>query len=150
MFLIFILLVLQYFFCWHRCSISIYGPCAIEIFVSIRIIYWNTMAVYYLLTLTVSIIIFVIAAIEYRYGFVFLGKFKLRIIKREENSGLFKLIILMHILFGIILLMISIYIYYSCFFLSILVDLDASAKADIPIISPFTMSKGTAKTIVLL
>ena len=71
------------------------------------------MAVQYCLTLVVSIIIFVITAIEYRYGIVLFGKFKLRKTKREENPGAFKLIILMQILFGIVLLALSIYIFYQ-------------------------------------
>jgi len=70
------------------------------------------MATQYYLTLVVSIIIFVITAIEYRYGIVLFGKFKLRKIKREENPGAFKLIILMQILFGIVLMVLSIYIFY--------------------------------------
>jgi len=71
------------------------------------------MAVQFYLTLAVSIIIFLITAIEYRYGIVLFGKFKLRKIKREENLGAFKLVIGMQILFGIALLMPSIYIFYQ-------------------------------------
>ena len=70
------------------------------------------MAVQFYLTLAVSIIIFLITAIEYRYGIVLFGKFKLRKIKREENPGAFKLVIGMQILFGIVLLALSIYIFY--------------------------------------
>ena len=70
------------------------------------------MAAQYYLTLVVSIIIFVITAIEYRYGIVLFGKFKLRKIKCDENPSAFKLIILMQILFGIVLMVLSIYIFY--------------------------------------
>ena len=70
------------------------------------------MAVQYLLTLAVSITIFLITAIEYRYGKV-LSKFSLKTIKREENPRVFKLIIGMQILFGIVLLALSIYIFYQ-------------------------------------
>jgi hypothetical protein len=69
------------------------------------------MAAQYCLTLAVSIIIFLITAIEYRYGKV-LSKFSLRTIKREENPRAFKLVIGMQILFGIVLLVLSIYIFY--------------------------------------
>jgi len=75
------------------------------------------MAVQYLHTLAVSIIIFLITAIEYRYGIVLFGKlfgkFPMRKIKREENPGAFKLVIRMQILFGILLLVLSIYIFYQ-------------------------------------
>jgi len=70
------------------------------------------MAAQYAITLLVSIIIFLITTIEYRYGIVLFGKFKLRKIKREENSHTFKLVIGMQILFGIVLLILSIYIFY--------------------------------------
>ena len=69
------------------------------------------MAVQFYLTLVVSIIIFLITAIEYRYGMV-LSKFSLKTIKREEKPGVFKLFIVMQILFGIVLLVLSIYIFY--------------------------------------
>jgi len=70
------------------------------------------MAVQFYLTLVVSIIIFLITAIEYRYGMV-LSKFSLKTIKREENPGAFKLVIGMQILFGIVLLVLSIYIFFQ-------------------------------------
>ena len=79
----------------------------------IKISYWYSMAAQYYLTLVVGIIIFLITAIEYRYGIVLFGKFKLRKIKRKENPGAFKLVIGMQILFGIVLLVISIYIFYQ-------------------------------------
>ena len=69
------------------------------------------MAVQYLLTLTVSIIVFLITFIEHRYGFVLFGKmfckYPIRKIKREEEPHTFKLVIGMQILFGIVLLVIS-------------------------------------------
>ncbi len=65
------------------------------------------------ITLVVSIIIFLITAIEYRYGIVLFGKFKLRTIKREENPGVFKLIIGIQFLAGIVLIVLSIYIFYQ-------------------------------------
>ena len=68
------------------------------------------MAVQFYLTLLVSIIIFLITAIEYWYGTV-LSKFSLKTIKREEKPGIFKLVIGVQILFGIILLVLSIYIF---------------------------------------
>jgi len=75
------------------------------------------MTVYYLLPLVVSIIVFIISVIEYLYGFVLfgkiLGKYPIRKIKREENTHTFKLIIGMQITFGIMLLVISIYLYYQ-------------------------------------
>ncbi len=70
------------------------------------------MAAQYALTLSVSIIIFLITTIEYRYGIVLFGKLRLRKIKREENPNTFKLVIGMQILFGIVLLVLSIYIFY--------------------------------------
>ncbi len=75
------------------------------------------MAIQFCLTLAASIIIFLITAIEYRYGIVLFGKlfgkFPMRKIKREENPGTFKLVIRMQILFGILLLVLSIYIFYQ-------------------------------------
>ena len=75
------------------------------------------MAIQFCLTLAVSIIIFLITAIEYRYGIVLFGKlfgkFPMRKIKRGKNPGTFKLIIRMQILFGILLLVLSIYIFYQ-------------------------------------
>ena len=71
------------------------------------------MAAQYYLTLAVSIIIFLITAIEYRYSIVLFGKLKLRKIKREENPSTFKLVIGMQILFGVVLLALSIYIFYK-------------------------------------
>ena len=85
----------------------------IQIKLLTKIIYLNDMAFQFYLTLAVSIIIFLITAIEYRYGIVLLGKFTLRKIKREEKPRVFKLIIGMQILFGIILLVLSIYIFYQ-------------------------------------
>ena len=79
----------------------------------IKISYWYDVASQYFLTLAVNIIIFLITAIEYRYGIVLFGKFTLRKIKREENPSIFKLVIGMQILFGIVLLVISIYIFYQ-------------------------------------
>ena len=70
------------------------------------------MAVQFYLTLAVSIIIFLITAVEYRYGKV-LSKFSLKTIKREESPRAFKFIIGMQILFGIVLLVLSIYIFYQ-------------------------------------
>ena len=74
------------------------------------------MAVQYLLTLTVSIIVFLIKYIEHRYGFVLFGKifgkYPIRKIKREEEPHTFKLVIGMQIIFGILLLVISVYIYF--------------------------------------
>ena len=69
------------------------------------------MAAQFYLTLVVSIIIFLITAIEYWYGKV-LSKFSLKPIKREENPCVFRLLIVMQILFGIVLLFLSIYIFY--------------------------------------
>ncbi len=69
------------------------------------------MTVQYLFTLAVSITIFLITAIEYRYGKV-LSKFSLKTIKRKENPHTFKLVIEMQILFGIVLMVLSIYIFY--------------------------------------
>ena len=75
------------------------------------------MVVQYLLSLAVSIIVFLITTIEYSYGFVLfgkiLGKYPIRIIKRKENTHTFKLAIGMQIFFGIVLLVISIYLYYQ-------------------------------------
>ena len=75
------------------------------------------MATQYCLTLTVSIIIFLITAIEYRYGIVLFGKlfgkFPMRMIKRKEKPRIFKLIIGMQILFAIVLTVLSIYIFYQ-------------------------------------
>jgi len=68
-------------------------------------------AVQYSLTLTISIIIFLITYIEHRYGFVLFGKYPIRKIKREEEPHTFKLVIGMQIIFGILLLVISVYIY---------------------------------------
>ena len=83
----------------------------------IKIIYWYNMALQYCLTLAVSIIIFLITAIEYRYSIVLFGKifgkFPMRTIKREENPGAFKLVIRMQILFGIVLMVLSIYNFYQ-------------------------------------
>ena len=70
------------------------------------------MAFQFYLTLAVSIIIFLITAIEYRYGIVLFGKFTLRKIKREEKPRFFKFVIGMQISFGIVLLVLSIYIFY--------------------------------------
>jgi len=70
------------------------------------------MAVQFYLTFVVSITIFIITAIEYRYGKV-LSKFSLKTIKRGEKPGVFKLVIVMQILFGIVLMMLSIYIFYQ-------------------------------------
>jgi len=70
------------------------------------------MEVQFYLTLAVSIIIFLITAIEYWYGKV-LSKLSLKTIKREEKPGNFILIIRMQILFGIVLLVLSIYIFYQ-------------------------------------
>ena len=70
------------------------------------------MAVQFYLTLAVSIIIFLITAIEYRYGKV-LSKFSLKSIKRDDKPGVFKLVIGMQILFGIVLMVLSIYIFYQ-------------------------------------
>ena len=73
------------------------------------------MAVQYLLTLTVSIIVFFITYIEHRYDCVLFGKifgkYPIRKIKREEESQTFKLVIGIQIIFGIFLLAISICIY---------------------------------------
>jgi hypothetical protein len=69
------------------------------------------MSVHYLLMLVVSIIIFLITAIEYRYSKA-LSKFSLKPIKREENPRVFKLVIGMQILFGIVLLVLSIYNFF--------------------------------------
>jgi len=75
------------------------------------------MAAQYYLTLAVSIIIFLITAIEYRYGIVLFGKlfgkFPMKTIKRKEKPRAFKLIIGMQILFGIVLMVLSIYIFYQ-------------------------------------
>jgi hypothetical protein len=71
------------------------------------------MVVYFSLTLLVSFLIFTITALEYRLNIVLIGKFKLRKIKREENSKMFKLIIGIQILFALILLMLSIYIFHQ-------------------------------------
>ncbi len=69
------------------------------------------MAVQFYLTLAASITIFLITAIEYRYGKV-LSKFSLKTIKRKEKPHAFKLVIEMQILFGIVLTVLSIYIFY--------------------------------------
>jgi hypothetical protein len=75
------------------------------------------MTLYYLLPLAVSVIIFLITIIEYSYSFVLfgkiLGKYPIRKIKREENTHTSKLVIGMQIFFGIVLLVISIYLYYQ-------------------------------------
>jgi hypothetical protein len=70
------------------------------------------MVVQFYLTLAVSIIIFLITAIEYWYGKVF-SKFSLKPIKREENPRVFQLLIVIQILFGIVLLFLSIYNFYQ-------------------------------------
>ena len=57
-------------------------------------------------------IVFLITVIEYRYGRA-IGKFSLRTIKREENPGVFKLIIGIQFLAGIVLIVLSIYIFYQ-------------------------------------
>ena len=59
--------------------------------------------------LILGIIVFLITAIEYRCGKA-LGKFSLKAIKREENPGVFKLIIGIQILAGIVLIALSIYL----------------------------------------
>ncbi len=69
------------------------------------------MAVQFYLTFVVSIIIFLITAIEYWYGTI-LSKFSLKTIKREENPHVFRLLIVIQILFGIVLLFLSIYNFY--------------------------------------
>jgi hypothetical protein len=70
------------------------------------------MVVQFYLTLAVSIIIFLITAIEYWYGKVF-SNFSLKPIKREENPRVFQLLIVIQILFGIVLLFLSIYNFYQ-------------------------------------
>jgi len=74
------------------------------------------MAVQFYLTLATSITIFLITAVEYRYGKVLFGKlfgkFPMRMIKRKEKPRAFKLIIGMQILFAIVLTVLSIYIFY--------------------------------------
>jgi len=56
--------------------------------------------------LILGIIVFLITVIEYRYGGA-IGKFSLRTIKREENPGVFKLIIGIQLLAGIVLIVLS-------------------------------------------